>query len=62
VAAKNRRRTAGTAWDEVSVGCAVSVFCRARRKLPPTNIENPKLGFIQRFPNSASNFHCPKNF
>ena len=50
VAAKNRSRTAGTAWDEVSVGRAVSDFCSARLKLPPANIENPKLGFIQRFP------------
>jgi hypothetical protein len=37
-------------WNEVSVGCAASDFCSTRRKLPPANIEKPKLGFIQRFP------------
>ena len=36
----------------MSVGCAVSNFCSARRKLPQANIEKPKLGFIQRFPRS----------
>jgi hypothetical protein len=30
------------------------IFCSARRKLPPANIENPKLGFIQRFPSASS--------
>jgi len=41
-------------WNEVSVGCAASDFCSTRRKLPPANIEKPKLGFIQRFPRSTT--------
>jgi hypothetical protein len=35
--------------DDVSVGYAVSDFRSTQRKLPPANIEKPKLGFIQRF-------------
>jgi hypothetical protein len=48
---KNHGQTAlALSWAELSVGCAASVFCPAQRKLPPANIENPILGFIQRFP------------